>query len=728
VSAATLLDTGIFLDGLRCAGCAQRIERLLRETPGVVEAHVNFTTLRAQIRHAPVLAAADLVQRVESIGYGAIPYDPAALDRPADRNAREALSRLLVAAFLAGNVMVIAEALYLGQNGMEPALRRTLRWLCVALSLPAATWCALPFWRGAWQGLRRREITMDLPIVLGLCAALLGNTLATWAESPRVFADSAAMIVFLILLGRTLERGARARAAGAVERLLARAPRVARRISERGIEQIAVAALARGDRVIVAPGETIPVDARVIAGASEIDTSLITGESQPIACAVGDRVAGGVNNLLAELTLEVTAPAREGTLAQMAALLERAAAERPRVQRTADRIASRFAPALLAIAVVTGLGWMLAGAAPLEALLTVSAVLIVACPCALGLAAPAAITAAIGRAAQLGVLVKSGEALERCARVDCAILDKTGTLTEAALVVDRVAVSGVSDTRVLALAAAAEGSSLHPLAAGIHRAAQARAIATPAAELRRAYPGLGVEAKVDGEPVRVGTRAFLEQSGVAVPPQLAEEAHAMAASGLTLAWVACGGNALGVLGLSDPTREDAARAIAALRDLGVTPMLVTGDHAGAAQLAGERAAIGEIWSGVLPEGKVERVRVARARGETVLFVGDGINDSAALAAADVGCALAQGADVAIHAADVVVRSRRLFSVVELVALARITLRRIHENLALALLYNAVVIPLAIAGRIEPLGAALAMGISSLAVTGNAVRLLRWRWS
>jgi heavy metal translocating P-type ATPase len=490
---------------------------------------------------------------------------------------------------------------------------------------------------------------------------------------------------------------------------------------------VAVADLVRGDRVIVAPGEALPVDARVVAGESELDTSLITGESRPVACGTGDRVVGGARNLLAELTLEVTAPAREGTLAQMAALLERAAAERPRVQRTADRIASVFAPVLLATAALTGVGWMLAGASPLDALLTVAAVLIVACPCALGLAAPAAITAAIGRAARLGVLVKSGDALERCARADRAIFDKTGTVTEAALALDRVAVAGDANVaRVLALAAAAEGSSLHPLAAAIRRAASQRGIEPREAGLRRAHAGRGVEAKVAGEPVLVGTRSFLEEREVLIPRRLDHEGRAMAANGLSLAWVACGGRALGVLGLTDPAREDSARAIAALRELGVASSLVTGDHAGAARLAGERVAIDDVASDVLPEGKVQRVHEARARGETVLFIGDGINDAAALAAADVGIAMAQGADVAIHAADMVVRSPRLATVVELIVLARATLRRIHENLALALLYNAVVIPLAIAGRIEPVVAAVAMGVSSLAVTGNAVRLLRVR--
>jgi len=728
VSVAAPTETGLFLEGLRCAGCAGRVERALRETPGVAEARVDFTSHRARVRHDRALAAAELVRRVEDLGYSAVPYDPNALDRPAERGARAALARLLVAAFLAGNVMVAAAALYLGDaGGMEPAVRRALRVLCLALSLPAATWCAAPFWRGALSGLRRREITMDVPIVLGISAALVGNALGTWSESPRVFADSAAMIVFLILLGRTLERGARARAAGAVERLLALAPRTARRIGARGIEEVAVADLSPGDRLAVAPGEAIPADGRVVAGESEIDASLLSGESRPVACRPGDRVVGGARNLLAELTVEVQAPASEGTLAQMAALLERAAAERPPIQRTADRVAAVFAPAVLACAALTAVVWTALGAGPLDVLLTTASVLIVACPCALGLAAPAAVAAAIGRAARLGVLVKSGEALERCARADRALFDKTGTVTEGALAVDCVvAAADLGQERVLTLAAAAEGHSLHPMAEALRRAAEASGLAIEDASLHRALAGRGVEAKVAGEPVLVGTRAFLSERGIAIPETLDSEALALAERGLSLAWVACGGRAAGVLGVSDPPREDASEAIAALRAAGVAAGLVSGDHAGAAQLAAERAGIAEVASDVSPEGKVARVRAARARGEIVLFVGDGINDAAALAAADVGIAMARGADVAVHAADLVVRSPRLAAVADVVALSRATLRRIRENLALALLYNAAAIPLAMAGWIEPLTAAAAMGLSSLAVTGNAVRLLRWR--
>ena len=726
--AGVLSETGLFLEGLRCAGCAQRVERSLLAIEGVVEAHVSFSAQRGLVRHDRRTDPAALVAEVAALGYDAVPYDPEALDRPHTREARQALSRLLVAAFLAGNVMVAAAALYLGESGgMEPGLRRALRWLCVALSLPAVAWCALPFWKGAFGGLRRGEITMDVPVVLGLAAALVGNVLGAWLESPRVFADSAAMIVFLILLGRTLERGARARAAGAVDRLLALAPRTARRVGPDGVEEVRAVDLLPGDRVVVAPGETIPVDGTVVLGESEVDTSLVTGESLPAACRVGDRVTSGTRNLEVELQIEALCGANEGTLARMAALLERATAERPAIQRSADRVAAFFAPAVLAAAALSGLGGWLAGRAPLDALLAMTAVLIVACPCALGLAAPAAVAASIGRAARLGVLVKSGDALERCARIDRAIFDKTGTVTEGVLSVDDVVVApGVDAARPLALAAAAEGSSVHPVAAAIRRAAEARALPVADAIERRALPGRGVAALVGSAPVWVGTRAWLEERGATLPGPLRADAEALARRGRTLAWVAESGTAIGVLALSDPPRSDARAAIEGLRELGVGVELVSGDHVEAARLAAERAGIEEVAAEVAPEGKVEIVRKARARGERVVFVGDGINDAAALAAADVGIAMAGGAGVALHAADLVVRSPRLAAVAESVALSRATLRRIRENFGLALAYNAVAVPLAMLGRVDPLTAAVAMGLSSLAVTANATRLLRWR--
>jgi Cu2+-exporting ATPase len=727
--AAASAETGLFLEGLRCAGCVRRVEQALAGAPGVEQASVQFATQRALLRYDPARTdPARLAALVSGLGYEAVPYDPAVLERPALRSAREALVRVLVAAFLAANVMLLSVALYIGSySDLDAATRRGLRWLAVALSLPAVTWCAAPFWRGAWSGLRRRALTMDVPVVLGATTAFAVSVAGTLAETRHLYIDSASMIVFLILLGRTVEGRARARAAGAVERLAALRPTRAWRRGPRGLEETPTSALQPGDRVVVPPGESIPADGRVVAGASEVDEALLSGESLPLLRRAGDAVTGGTRNLLEEIEVEVGAALREGTLARLGALLERAAAEKPALQRLADRIASRFAPAVIAVAAATALGWALAGAPPLEVALRAAAVLIVACPCALGLATPAAVTAALGRAAELGILVKRGDALERCAEVDTALLDKTGTVSEARFAVRAVAPAPPARAEaLLALAAGAEGASTHPLAEAIRREAQARGLAAPALEPRRARAGLGVEAGPGAARVLVGARALLAEHGVAVPAALEERGRKLAEAGLSLAFVAHAGRPLGVLGVSDALRPDAREAVARLRALGLRVALVSGDHPSAVRLAADAAGIEEASASMLPDGKVERVRAARAAGRRVLVAGDGVNDAAALAAADVGVAMARGAEVSLQAADVVIRAPRLGALADLVELSRATFRRIRENLGLALVYNALAVPLAVAGVLDPLPAAVAMSLSSLAVTGNSLRLLRFR--
>jgi Cu2+-exporting ATPase len=722
-------EAGLFLDGLRCAGCVHRVERDLRAADGVLEASVDYTTHRALVRYDDARTDADaLVRRVARLGYAATPYDPDALDGSDRRSARALLVRLLVAAFLAGNVMLVAAALYIGSyQDLDVATRRALRWVAIALSVPAASWCALPFWRGALAGLARREITMDVPVVLGISISLATSIAATLAEAEHVFMDSAAMIVFLILLGRSLERGARARAAGAVAQLAALAPQRALRRLGDALEEVALEALAPGDRVVVPAGERIPTDGVLVRGASELDESMLTGESLPVLRGEGDAVCAGARNLQAELELRVTARAREGTLARLGALLARAQATRPRLQRHADRVASFFAPAVLAAAALTALAWTLAGAAPLETALVAASVLIVACPCALGLATPAAVASAIGRAARMGVLVVRADVFERCARIDCVLLDKTGTLSEGRLALEAVAVApGVEAAQVIEAAAAAEGASTHPYAEAIRAAAAAKGLATRELPRRETRPGCGVEAGDTRAPLRVGTPRWLESCGVVVPPELAREAARFAAEGRSVSLVALGARALGALAFSDPPRADAREAVAALRAQGLDIALVSGDGAQAVALAASRAGIDDVRAGATPDQKLAWIGAARAAGRRVLAVGDGINDAPCLAAADAGAAMARGSDVTLAAADLVVRSPRLTAVANIVALSRTTLRRIHQNLGFALAYNALAVPLAAAGWLDPLPAALAMSLSSLVVTGNAVRLLRWR--
>ena len=733
-----LAETGLQLDGLRCAGCVHRVEQALRALPGVASASVSYATHRAWVQHERKrIDAAALVACVNSLGYTATPYDPETVDRPARAHAREALVRLLVASFLAANVMLVSLALYFGTGTIDETTRRALRWLAIALSIPSVTWCAVPFWRGAWVGLRRRELTLDVPVVLGFGTSFVVSIIGTLAETSHVFADSASMIVFLILLGRSLEGGARARAASAVERFVRLAPETAQRRTAEGLETVAATSLGVGDLVVVAPGQAIPADGRVALGATEVDESLLSGESEPVVRRLGDSVTGGTRNVLEEIEVVVTARVEAGTFARIASLLERAQAERPRVQRLADRISGVFAPAVLVAAGGTAVAWTLAGAPPIQVALIAASVLIVACPCALGLATPVAIAAAIGRAAGFGVLFKSGAAVERCARVGVALLDKTGTLTEGRLsVAEMVPVDGTDATAVLAAAAAVEGAATHPIAAAIREAAGSAGLVVAEATPRYVVPGQGVVAglaRCGAAQLLVGSRALLADHGISVTGEFEETARKAADRGESLAFVAQrdarGERVLGLIGLADLPRADAARAVRRLGDLGIEVALVSGDHRAAVAQAAARAGIVEYAAEVSPAGKVDAVRAHRSAGakgsRTVLLAGDGVNDAAALAAADVGVAFARGADVAIHAADVIVHAPHLGALADAVEVARATLGRIRENLALALLYNVVAVPLAATGFLHPLSAAIAMGLSSLAVTANSLRLLGW---
>ncbi len=730
-------EIGLFLDGLHCTGCVHRVERALREASGVREASVNYTSHRALVRYDRQRSSPEaLVAVVRELGYEARPFDPEALDgarqQGAEGSARASLIRLLVAAFLAGNVMWLSVALYSGDyGGMDPAVRAALRWLALALTVPAITWCASPFWRGAWKGLRRGELNVDLPIVLGIATAFGVGVAGTWSGASNLYMDSAAFIVFLVLLGRTLERNARGRARAAVDRLTALAPPRALRRTAAGIEEVDADQLEVGDLVVVPAGATVPADGELRSEATELDESPFTGESQPVLRLRGDRLLGGTRNLSVEAELELLARPSEGALARLAALLERAQAERPRVQQLADRVAAVFAPTVLGLAALAAvLGW-LRGYGAFEIAQTTASVLIVACPCALGLATPAAVTAAIGRAARMGVLVKSGEALERCARVDAVVLDKTGTWTRGNFEVSALRPApGVSERELLGWAAAAEGASTHPVAEALREAADRSGATVPELPERTTHPGLGVEARCAGlEPVRVGAPPWLERlerPAIVWPPALRVARTELARDGLTLVGVARGRDLLGLVALGDRPRADARVAVERLAQLGIPAWLATGDHRDAALLAVGDAPLVEVWSAQTPEQKVERVRELRARGHRVLMAGDGVNDAAALGAADVGLAMHRGSDVTLHAADLVVRSSRLAALAETVGLARACLARIRENLAFAVLYNLAAVPLAVAGWLDPLHAAIAMSASSVIVTGNSIRLLRWR--
>jgi len=724
---AAIAETGFLLEGLRCAGCVRKTEEALRAQPGVASAIVNYADHRALVRFdAAETSVTALANAVAALGYQAIPYDPEALDRPERTQARAALVRLLVAGFLAMNVMWLAIALYIGTyQGMDIATQHALRWLAAALSVPAVFWCGAPFFAGAWRGIRRRELSMDLPVALAIGAASATNVIGTWLGRTHLFVDSGAWIVFLLLLGRTLERNASARATGAVERLRNLAPRDALRRSGARLERVPVADLVTGDEVVIPAGELCPVDAALIGPATELDESAVSGEATPVLRAPDMRIPAGARNLMTEISVRVVAPANRGTLARLAALLERAQAERPAIQRSADRFAAIFAPAVLATAALSALVLALSGAPALEIAFRATTVLIVACPCVFGLATPLAIAAALGRAAQLGVLVKSGEAIERFARVKRVLLDKTGTLTEGRFALTGwAAAEGVAEAELLGAAALAEGSALHPIAEAIREAARRAGAPESVRAVHEARAGLGVIAtREDGTRIAAGTEALLRALEIELPAGLAREAERLGAEGASRVWVARADRVLGVIALADAVRADAPELAARLARSGIGVELVSGDHARAVALAAQCAGIAEYAASASPEQKLARVRARREAGESVLAVGDGLNDAAFLAAADCGIAMARGSEITLAAADAVVRSPRLGAIADLLALSRACLARIHENFGFALLYNAIAVPLAVAGVLHPLGAAIAMALSSLTVTANSMRLL-----
>ncbi len=744
-----LTTVTLAITGMTCAACAARIERVLRRRPGVQSAVVNFATHRATVTYDPtVLSLEALLQAVADAGYQA---------RPAGDRRQEMAEETgdLWRRFLVSAVAGLAiTALALLPLPLSAEVRAVLMFL---LATPVQFWAGAPFYRGAWAAARRRTTTMNTLIALGTTAAYGYSVVATFAPGlltgvaghVEPYYDTAVVIIALILLGRTLEARARGRARAALQHLLRLQPRTARVVRDGQESDLPVEAVQVGDIVVVRPGERIPVDGVVIDGRSTVDESMVTGESLPVDKGPGDPVVGGTVNLTGTFRFRATRVGAETLLAQIVRLVEEAQGSKAPVQRLADAVAARFVPAVLGIAGVTFVAWLLFGPPPAltHALLNAVAVLIVACPCALGLATPTAIMVGTGRGAELGVLFRSAEALEQAARVTAVIFDKTGTLTLGApQVTDLVPAPGVSPDELLATAALAERRSEHPIARAILAAAQARGLAVGVPERFQALPGHGVEAAVDGRVVLLGTATLLAERGIAVDGLVAT-AEALAAGGKTPLFVAENGQVRGLIAVADTLKPEAPAVVAALRRMGLPVYLLTGDTARTARAIAAQVGIApeNVLAEVRPDGKAAVVRQLQAQGHRVAMVGDGINDAPALAQADVGIALGTGTDIAMETADVTLISGGLWGVVTALALARATLRTIKQNLFWAFIYNIVLIPVAAgalwpllggrplvlgpfhwSGTLNPMLAAGAMALSSVSVVGNALRLRRFQ--
>jgi heavy metal translocating P-type ATPase len=702
------LEVVLDIEGMTCASCVNRVERVLKRQEGVSDARVNLVSRTARVQtEAPDIDR--LIQAVERAGYGAHHHEagPSARDE-----ARDYFVRLVVAGALTVPVLWLTFVAPHGDWSM---------WLAWALTTPVQFYAGWPFIRSAARSARHFTSTMDTLVAVGSLTSYLYSAWAVLAGRHDHYFDTAAVIITLILVGKVLEARGRAQAGDASRALLERGAKEATLISDGVERRVPVEDVRVGDLVVVLPGEKVPVDGVVRGGVSSVDLSMLTGESVPVDVGPGDEVVSASINSHGRLIVEATRVGEDTKLAEIVRLLQAAQGSRAPVQRLADRVSEVFVPAVLVLAVATFAGWALLSDVGLtKALLRGVAVVLIACPCALGLATPAAIMAGSGRAAELGILFKGGEVYEVARSVDTLLLDKTGTLTEGTMrLAEVVPADGETAEEVLALAAAAERGSEHPIARAVVEGASSRGVGIPEASSFSVRPGAGARAEVAGRPIEVGRPEDLSD-------ELAGRAALLARGGLTVFAVRRDGRAIGLVAVSDRVKPGASDAVGRIRRLGLELALVTGDRRATAVAVAGEAGIDRLVAEVYPEGKVEEVRRLQEAGHRVAFVGDGINDGPALAQADVGIALGTGTDVAIEAADVTVMGGDIGSVADALELARWTYRVISQNLFWAFGYNVVMIPLAVVGILTPIWAAGAMAASSVSVVANALRLRRYR--
>jgi Cu+-exporting ATPase len=728
------LDIG----GMTCATCANRIEKKLNRMDGVT-ATVNFATERASVTvDDPAVTPADLIATVEKTGYTAAL--PAQLKKApeAEDETRDLRTRLWISVALAVPVIVLA---------MVPAWQFTYwQWASLVLAAPVVVYGGWPFHRAAAVNLRHGAATMDTLVSMGTIAALgwslwalfLGDAgmpgmthpfrlaVERGAGTDAIYLEVAAGVTVFLLAGRYFEVRAKRRAGSALRALLELGAKDVA-VLRQGIEvRVPVERLAVGDRFVVRPGEKIATDGTVESGTSAVDASMVTGESLPVEVGPGDAVVGGTVNAGGRLIVTATRVGADTQLAQMARLVERAQTGKADVQRLADRVAGVFVPIVIALAVATLGFWLGTGNGTAAAFTAAVAVLIIACPCALGLATPTALLVGTGRGAQLGILIKGPEVLESTRRVDTVVLDKTGTVTTGTMtVVGVIRAEGGTADEALRLAGALESASEHPIARAIARAATDRVGDLPPVDGFASTAGLGVSGTVDGRLVTVGREQLFAERALAVPEKLRDAAATAATGGRTTVLVGWDGAARGALVLADTVKPTSAEAVERLRGLGLTPVLLTGDNAAAARAAAAEVGIDEVIAEVLPAGKVDVVKRLQDEGRVVAMVGDGVNDAAALAQADLGLAMGTGTDVAIEAADLTLVRGDLTAAPDAIRLSRRTLRVIKGNLFWAFAYNVAALPLAAAGLLNPMIAGAAMALSSVFVVTNSLRLRRF---
>ncbi len=766
------------VEGMTCAACQANVQRALRATPGVSDAAVNLMMHEATIEYDPrVLSPDGLVSAINQTGYQArLPVpDADVLAEDAARDARQRteyrtlLVKALTSVALGAAAMVLSMPLMAGPHGshggdplldwtmrvLDPPLRTALPWVyaidhgilhavLLASTLLVMGWAGRHFYQRAWSAFRHRTADMNTLVAIGTGAAFLYSATATLAPgllqsggvAPDVYYEAVILIIALVLLGNAMEARAKGQTTRALRAMAQLQPATARVRGAAGDHDLPIAQVRPGDIVLVRPGERIPVDGRIVSGAGAVDESMLTGESLPVERREGDRVFGATINRTGALEVEATAVGTASVLAQIVRLMREAQGSQAPIQRLADRISAVFVPVVVAIAAITFAVWWFVPAEPslLRAVTAAVSVLIIACPCAMGLAVPTAVMVASGRGAAEGVLIKGGAPLERLADVDTVVFDKTGTLTEGVpAVMSMETAAGIDEQAVLRAAAAAEARSEHPLAAAIVRFAEGRGVRAREGGTVTAFaaePGRGVAATVDDRRVLAGTERMLQDAGVDAG-LLGASAEAWAARGQTPVFVSIDGVPAAVFGIGDALRAEAAEVVGALGTLGIEVVMLTGDRRQTADAVAGAAGVRTVIAEVLPDGKVAAIRDLQERGRVVAMVGDGLNDAPALARADVGMAMASGTDIASEAADVTLMRSDLRGVLQAIALARRTMRTMKQNLFWAFAYNVIGIPIA-AGvlypafgvLLSPVVASAAMALSSVSVVSNSLRLRR----
>jgi Cu2+-exporting ATPase len=727
VSHGPVKEAQLLVEGIHCAACVWLIERTLAKTAGVELAEVNLSTKKLRLKwDGEKTKLSGVLNRLAQIGYAAIPYTGKKLEDAIKKQKRDSLFRIGFAGFAAMNMMWVSIALWTGAALDD--YRNLFHYTGLALATPSLFFSGWPFFKGAWRGLRRLHLTMDLPIAIGASATYLYSSYITLMERTvgEVYFDTVVIFLFIILVGRHLEMVSRNKALDATFRLMELQPKSANVMKDRREEMVSIRAVQPGDLVIIRPGERVAVDGSVVEGESQVDESILTGESHPVDKRIGDKVIAGSLNSNGAITVRVESALKDTFLARMGRLIEEAQASKAPIQRVSDGIVPYFVGATLVLAVLTFFYWLPEGIE--TALITATSILIITCPCALGMATPMAVIRAAGLGARYGILIKSGEALERLAKATHFAFDKTGAITQGAMRVIKIkTVKGYDEGLLLSKAASAEKYSEHIIARAIREFAKERGSdgSGLSCEKFQAKSGCGVEGIVDGHRVVIGSRKYLESCEIKGVGELTAEMERDEPEAMTSVIVAVNGRAVGLLGMADGIRDGAIKTVEGLHSEGLRLSLLTGDgervaHAVAQKLGMDGKMM--VKAGMSPEDKDREILRLQGEGHVVAMVGDGVNDAPALIRADVGIAMGAGADVSIGSADIVLTGANLYRVKQALDLSRLTLRKIRQNIALSIAYNLVLVPLAMAGYVTPFFAALAMPVSSLMVIANASRI------